>query len=59
MQLDFTVAWKYLPFLLQASLMTIALTVVSQALGTLAAFFLALARTSPRAWLRRPTIAYI
>ena len=44
MQLDFTVAWKYLPFLLQASLMTIALTVVSQALGTLAAFFVALAR---------------
>ena len=59
MQLDFGVAWKYLPFLLQAALMTIALTVVSQLLGTVAAFFLALARMSPRAWLRRPTMAYI
>jgi polar amino acid transport system permease protein/cystine transport system permease protein len=59
MQLDFSVAWKYLPFLLQAALMTIALTVLSQVLGTVAAFFLALARMSRRAWLRRPVIVYI
>src|SRR5882724_10280080 len=59
MHLDFSVAWKFLPILLQASLMTIALFVLSQVLGTLAAFFLALARMSPRGWLRRPTVAYI
>ena len=59
MHLDFTVAWKFLPILLQASLMTIALFVLSQLLGTIAAFFVALARMSPRAWLRRPAIVYI
>lgn len=59
MQLDFSVAWKYLPILLQATLMTIALSVLSQIIGTIAAFFLALARLSPRGWLRRPTMAYI
>src|SRR5436190_23537287 len=59
MHLDFGVAWKFLPILLQASLMTIALFVLSQVLGTAAAFFVALARMSPRAWLRRPAMAYI
>jgi ABC-type amino acid transport system permease subunit len=59
MHLDFGVAWKYLPILLTASLMTIALFVLSQVLGTVAAFFVALARMSPRGWLRRPAIAYI
>jgi len=59
MHLDFGVAWKYLPILLQASLMTIALFVLSQVLGTVAAFLVALARMSPRGWLRRPAIAYI
>jgi len=59
MHLDFGVAWKFLPILLHASLMTIALFVLSQVLGTIAAFFLALARMSPRGWLRRPTVAYI
>jgi polar amino acid transport system permease protein/cystine transport system permease protein len=57
--LDFGVAWKFLPILLHASLLTIALFVLSQVLGTLAAFFVALARMSPRAWLRRPAAAYI
>src|SRR5437762_3519680 len=59
MHLDFTVAWRFLPILLQASLMTIALFVLSQVLGTIAAFFVALARMSPRAWLRRPALLYI
>jgi polar amino acid transport system permease protein/cystine transport system permease protein len=59
MHLDFTVAWRFLPILLQASLMTIALFVLSQVLGTIAAFFVALARMSPRAWRRRPAIVYI
>ena len=59
MHLDFGVAWKYLPILLHASLMTIALFVLSQVLGTLAAFFVALARMSPRGWLRRPAMIYI
>src|SRR6266705_2420557 len=38
MHLDFGVAWKFLPILLQASLMTIALFVLSQVLGTAAAY---------------------
>ena len=59
MHLDFMVAWRFLPILLQASLMTIALFVLSQVLGTIAAFFVALARMSPRAWLRRPALVYI
>lgn len=59
MQLDFGVAWKFLPILLQATLMTIALSVLSQIIGTVVAFFLALARMSPRGWLRGPTMAYI
>src|SRR5438046_3392682 len=59
MHLDFTVAWRFLPILLQASLMTIALFVLSQVLGTIAAFFVALAGMSPGAWLRGPTMAYI
>jgi polar amino acid transport system permease protein/cystine transport system permease protein len=59
MQLDFSVAWKYLPILLQAAVMTVWLTALSQIIGTLAGFFVALARMSPRAWLRWPTIAYI
>jgi His/Glu/Gln/Arg/opine family amino acid ABC transporter permease subunit len=59
MQLDFSVAWKYLPILLQAAIMTVWLTALSQAIGTAAAFFLALARMSPRSWLRSPAMAYI
>jgi His/Glu/Gln/Arg/opine family amino acid ABC transporter permease subunit len=59
MQLDFSVAWKYLPFLLQAAIMTVWLTALSQTIGTAVAFFLALARMSPRSWLRWPTMAYI
>lgn len=59
MQLDFSVAWTYLPILLQAAVMTVWLTVLSQVIGTAAAFFLALARMSPRPWLRWPTLVYI
>lgn len=59
MQLDFSVAWQYLPILLQAAVMTVALTALSQAIGTTAAFFFALARMSPRAWLRWPAMVYI
>ena len=59
MHLDFSVAWKFLPILLQAAVMTVALTVLSQTIGTIAALFLALARMSTRGWLRGPTMAYI
>lgn len=59
MQLDFSVAWKYLPILLQAAVMTVWLTVLSQLIGTTGAFFVALARMSPRGWLRWPATAYI
>src|SRR5437764_1802150 len=57
MHLDFMVAWRFLPILLQASLMTIALFVLSQVLSTIAAFFVALARVSPRGWRRGPSMA--
>lgn len=59
MQLDFGVAWTYLPILLKAAAMTVALTALSQVIGTIAAFFLALARMSPRSWLRWPVLVYI
>ena len=59
MQLDFSVVWKYLPLLLQASVMTVLLTVLSQTIGTIGGFLLALARMSPRPWLRWPSWAYI
>ena len=37
MDLDFSVAWIYLPILLQAAVMTVWLTVLSQTIGTAAA----------------------
>lgn len=59
MDLDFSVAWKYLPTLLNAALMTIALTLISQAIGTTAGFFLALGRISKTAWLRCLVWTYV
>lgn len=51
MNLDFGVAWTYLPVLLKASVMTIVLTALSQAIGTTIGFFLALGRMSSSPWL--------
>lgn len=59
MQLDFSVVWKYLPILLQAAVMTVLLTALSQTIGTIGGFFLALARMSRRPWLRGPAWVYI
>lgn len=46
MNLDFSVAWHYLPVLLNATRMTIALALISQAIGTASGFLLALGRIS-------------
>lgn len=46
MNLDFSVAWDYLPVLLEATLLTIALAIITQAIGTSVGFFFALARMS-------------
>jgi His/Glu/Gln/Arg/opine family amino acid ABC transporter permease subunit len=46
MSIDFSVVWKYLPTLLHSTLMTIALTVISQAIGTVIGFLFALGRVS-------------
>lgn len=59
MNLDFSVVWTYLPILLKASLMTIALAVISQAIGTTLGFFLALGRISRHGWLRWAVWGYV
>lgn len=59
MSLDFGVAWTYLPILLKASVMTIVLTVLSQAIGTTLGFFLALGRMSSVAWLAGAVWVYV
>jgi His/Glu/Gln/Arg/opine family amino acid ABC transporter permease subunit len=52
MNIDFSVVWKYVPFLIQGAEMTVLLTVLSQAIGTALGFAMALGRTSSIAWLR-------
>jgi His/Glu/Gln/Arg/opine family amino acid ABC transporter permease subunit len=59
MNVDFSVVWKYLPLLLQASITTIALTLVSQAFGSIGGFFLALARVSRFRALRVFAAVYV
>ena len=59
MQLDYSIVLSYIPALAQATLMTILIAVLSQAIGTLLGFFLALGRTSKRSWLRRAVITYV
>ena len=59
MNLDFSVAWNYLPILLNAALMTLALAFLSQAIGTGIGFVFALARTSRFAWLRGVIWVYV
>lgn len=59
MNLDFSIVWTYLPLLLKASLMTIALALLSQAIGTTCGFFLALGRLSKRSWLRWTVWTYV
>lgn len=52
MNIDFSVAWKYLPLLLEGTVMTVVLTLLSQAIGTSLGFLLALGRASQLGWLR-------
>ena len=47
------------PAVLRGAWMTVLLTVIAMPLATAAGLFLALARMSPRAWLRRASIAYV
>lgn len=59
MNLDFSVVWIYLPTLLQATVMTIVLTLVSQTIGTTIGFFLALGRMSRQPWLKWAVWTYV
>ena len=59
MNLDFSVVWIYLPALLQATVMTIVLTLVSQTIGTSIGFFLALGRMSRQPWLKWAVWTYV
>lgn len=59
MNVDFSIVWKYLPLLFEASVMTVVLTVLSQAIGTVAGFLMALARVSSFAWLRFAVGVYV
>jgi polar amino acid transport system permease protein/cystine transport system permease protein len=59
MNLDFSVVWTYLPVLLQATVMTIVLTLVSQAIGTTLGFFLALGRMSALPGLKWSVWTYV
>jgi polar amino acid transport system permease protein/cystine transport system permease protein len=59
MDLDFSVVWTYLPTLLHAAIMTVVLTLVSQFIGTIAGFLLALGRLSKMAWLRWLVWTYV
>jgi His/Glu/Gln/Arg/opine family amino acid ABC transporter permease subunit len=59
MKLDFSVVVMYLPHLLRAAVMTVFITLASQAFGTIFGFFLALARLSSIGWLRRIVLTYV
>ncbi len=59
MNLDFGIALKYAPFLLEASLYTILLTVASKFLGTTIGFALAVGRVSGPSWLRGIVWTYV
>lgn len=59
MELDFSVVWKYLPTLLNAVVMTVVITLISQLIGTVSGFFLALGRISRFAWLRGAVWTYV
>lgn len=59
MDLDFSVAWAYLPILLKATTLTIMLAVVTQAIGSTIGFVFALGRTSRYRGLRFVVWAYV
>jgi polar amino acid transport system permease protein/cystine transport system permease protein len=59
MKLDFSIVAVYLPYLLKAALMTVFITLASQAFGTILGFLLALGRMSSRGWVRRAVWTYV
>ena len=59
MNLDFSIVWHYVPHLLYATIFTILLACISQALGTFFGFLLALGRIAPMPWLRGTVWVYV
>ena len=59
MDVDFSVAWTYFPFLLEAAVLTVFITLVSQVIGTTLGFFLALGRISRFAPLKWAVWGYV
>ena len=59
MDIDFGMVIPYLPILFKAAGMTIVITVLSQAIGTVLGFFFALARLSDIAVLRGAVWTYV
>lgn len=59
MDLDFSVAWTYLPIMLKATTLTIMLAVVTQTIGSTVGFVFALGRTSRYRLLRFAVWAYV
>jgi polar amino acid transport system permease protein len=57
--MEFSSIAPYAPLLFKATLMTIFLAVVSQAIGTVAGFFIALARLSRHRLLSIPALVYV
>src|SRR4051794_1158272 len=56
---DIEIVWSSLPRLVDGALLTLGLTALVVALGTMLAFPIALARNSVRGWLRRIAGSYI
>ena len=59
MTIDFSMVIPYLPFLFKAAGVTIFITLVSQAIGTVLGFFLALGRMSNIGILRKAVWTYV
>lgn len=59
MQLDYSIVLNYVPALFHATLMTIAIAVLSQNIGTICGLFLALGRKSRFRWLRNLVLVYV
>lgn len=59
MNLDFSVAWTYLPVLLKATILTVTLAIITQMIGTSIGFIFALGRMSRFRVLRVLVLAYV
>jgi polar amino acid transport system permease protein len=59
MELDWSIVWEYLPFLIRGAGMTLAITAVATIIAVVLGLVLALARISGRRLLSWPAYAYI